>query len=119
MSDVAYLLFFAVYWFAAAGAVVPAWISVLITGIHTVEETHGKIWDALGISAAGYFLFQFFVTVLGLVAAENGGGFAVAFVAVRLFDVLVTHILLRKVGQVTAALLLVDAGWHAWLLVVG
>lgn len=117
MIDCIYLAFFALYFVATAGAVIPVWVSVAITAIHTVEESRGRLWDQLGLPATVYFAFQALVLLLGITAAESGGIASVAFIAIRLGDVIVTHCVLKKVGMLTAVFLLCDAGWHALLLI--
>lgn len=101
-----YYLFFSIY----VLQYVPLWwwASTVITIVHTVEESAGSIWNELGVPSWLYFLFQFGVLLLG--------GFAIVscqyvwlFIAVRLFDFFVTHLLLGAPGRRTAPLLLCDA----------
>lgn len=84
-------------------------ISTVFTLIHTVEETDGKIWESLGVPKLLYFGFQGTVLSLGIAAPLMGGIFAQLFVGIRLFDLTYTHLWKQHPGNISAALLWVDA----------
>lgn len=102
------------YWIAIFAIVIhelPLWAlaTTFITAIHTVEESWGEIWDELGIPAPAYFVFQLFVSWLGVFAVCFGGWAAALFILIRIGDAVVTHWTFWKPGLVTSPLLLIDA----------
>ncbi len=83
------------------------WFSLLITIIHTIEESAGSIWKTLGIPAAIYFMFQAFVVSLSWSALVDHR-WVFLFSLVRAVDCVGTHWLFKKPGIVTSPLLLLD-----------
>ena len=90
------------------------YICLIVTLIHTVDESVGEIWNVLHTSKVAYFTFQLIVVYLSWMATM--AGISQPFIVVRLLDVIVTHLVLRAPGRITAPLLLVDAGLVAYYI---
>lgn len=95
-----------VYWLSA----IPTYLyfSTLITVIHTAEEAYGEIWNYLHVPSWLYFAFQLGVVVLGASAIVTHQ-WVYVFIAVRVGDVVLTHLILQAPGKWTSPLLLLDA----------
>lgn len=95
-------------WINNNGLIIWAAVSALITVIHTIDESDGKLWDEIGIPQWSYFMFQGAVLMLGLVTWVNPG-LALSLVTVRITDAVYTHLIRALPGTNTAAWLFLDA----------
>ncbi len=79
------------------------WFSLLITVIHTVDESGGdeSIWEFLRIPAVLYFGFQILTVFIGLLQPE-------LLIVLRLADAVVMHGLWNAPGRLTSPLLIAD-----------